>query len=255
MNALPPDIDAIADELLGAGAEAVVLSGSWARGAATAESDVDLYALGTGPAYRLERRAGLLWSLSWRSVAEERAAFDDPRAAGIVVPAWRAARLLRDPHGVAAALQTEARAWTWARLPVESRGRWAAEELTGYAEEVHKLVNNAARGRWQVAAVQRAVLALRLAPLLAPLLEIMCDSEDALWEAVGAELGAEWCAAQAAALGSGGEALDTSCAAALTLFSLAAEVVDPWLDVRQRAVVAHALALALAARRRPGKRV
>jgi hypothetical protein len=235
---------AVAEELERAGAQAVVLSGSLARGAASPESDIDLHAIGDGPAYVLFRRDGQLVSVSWHTRAAQRAALDDPALVGYLVPAWRRARLLRDPHGIAAALQTDARAWNWSRIDATRRVAWVAEEFTGYAEEVHKLVTNRARGRWRVAGVQRAVLALRLAPLLAPYLELLYESEDDVWDLVAAQLGSQWASAQSAALSEGGETLETACEAALELFGLAARLLAAHFDARQLGVVAHACAFA-----------
>jgi hypothetical protein len=236
--------ESVARELERAGAGAVVLTGSHARGDAESTSDLDLHALGEGPDYLLARRDGYLVSISWRTLEQQRAAFEDPGQVGYVIPGWRGARLLRDPHGVAAALQAEARAWDWARMPATRRDAWAAEELTGYAEEAHKLISNRARGRWRVASVQRAILGLRLAPLLAPHLELLCESEDQVWELVAERLGPAWTRAQAAALSEGAETLAEACDAALELFGLAARELAEHFDSRQRAVVAHACALA-----------
>ena len=239
----PPVAREVADELSAAGAEAVVLTGSHARGMAMAESDLDLQALGDGPNYRLERRGGVLVSVSWRPTAAHRAGFDDPGQAWRLVPAWRRALLLHDPAGVAAALQREALAWDWPCIGAPRRDAWAAEELTGYAEEVHKLVNNLGRHP-RVAAVQRSVLALRLAGVLAARFELLVESEDELWDSIDARMGGAWARAQSAALGEHGESLDASCVAALELFALAARELAPGLDERQRAVVAHACRLA-----------
>jgi hypothetical protein len=235
---------AVAEELERSGAQAVVLSGSHARGTAGPESDIDLHAIGPGPAYTLLRRAGYLVSVSWHTLEAQRAALDDPALVGFLVPAWRRARLLHDPHGVAAALQADASAWDWTRISAALRAGWAAEELTGYAEEVHKLVSNRAEGRWRVAGVQRAVLALRLAPLLAPFLRLLYESEDEVWDAVAAHLGPDWARAQAAALFEGGETLEAASDAALELFGMTARLLAQHFDARQRAVVAHACALA-----------
>jgi hypothetical protein len=95
-----------------------------------------------------------------------------------------------------------------------------------------------------VAGVQRAVLALRLAPLLAPYLELLYESEDEVWDLVASRLGPEWARAQAAALSEGGETLEAACEAALELFGLTAGLLAEQFDARQRAVVAHACALA-----------
>jgi len=230
---------AVARELAAEGAEAVVLMGSWVRGDAHRESDLDVNAIGRGTFYRLERRGPFLVSTSWRTAAAWRKTFRDPASVGGAIPGWRRARILYDPRGVARALKDAARQWTWAILG-DRADAWVAEEITGYAEEAHRLVGNLATRRPWAAAVQRSVLALRMAPILAVRHRILYETENRLWDLVAAKMGTRWRRAQGAALGVGGESLRVGCVAALELFVLAARDVKPLLDHRQTAVVAHA---------------
>jgi hypothetical protein len=224
-------------------AEAVVLMGSWVRGDANRESDLDVNAIGRGTFYRLDRRGSFLVSTSWRTAAAWRRTFRHPVSVGGAIPGWRRARILHDPRGVARALKDDARRWTWAILGGRADA-WVAEELTGYAEEVHKLVANLALRRWWAAAVQRSVLALRMAPILAVRHRILYETENRLWDLVAVKMGPRWRGTQSAALGVGGESLREGCEAALELFVLAARDVKPLLDHRQMTVVAHACRLA-----------
>lgn len=75
------------------------------------------------------------------------------------------------------------------------------------------------------AAVQRDLLALRLASILAVHHRLLYGSENILWEQVGERMSEEWRRAQAAAFNTAGESLETSCAAALRLFRLATDSV------------------------------
>ena len=233
----------LADELIEAGAQAVILVGSQARGDAHAHSDIDLLALGDGPGYRLVRRDGHLIALTWQTAAACRESFTQPFAVGSVVPGWRGAVLLRDPAGQAAVIQAEAQRWTW-DMVAGSVDALVAEEVTGYGEEVHKLVGALAGGKSLLAAVQRDVLALRLGPIMALHHRLLYDTENRLWELVAARMGARWSAAMKRAFGLGSERFDETCAAALELYSLAAAEVWPLFDERQRAVVEHACCLA-----------
>lgn|GEM_PF-5831585 len=112
-----PDLEevlqVVADDLMESGAQAVVLRGSWVRGDALPESDVDLVVIGDGPPYLLERRGAYLISFDFVSAESWREMFHDPREVGGVIPGWRKARILRDPEGIPAALQAESNAWTW----------------------------------------------------------------------------------------------------------------------------------------------
>jgi hypothetical protein len=96
-------------------------------------------------------------------------------------------------------------------------------------------------GERTTASVQRSLLALRLAPVMALKRRLLYNSENQLWNILARELGAAWTEAQSDALGLGGESVEASCTAALRLFALAADEVRPLLDERQLAVVEHAL--------------
>jgi len=229
----------LARSLADAGARAVALVGSHARGDASAESDLDLALIGEGPHYRLEVHDGVLVSLGWASAEEQSRRLYDPAYLGTHVPGWRTAVLLHDPEGLAAAIKQEAAAWQWEHVADRCRG-WVAESITGYAEEVHKLVASLRRGEATTAAVQRLVVALRLASVVALHRRILYASENRLWDLVARELGTEWADAQTAALGIRGESLEESCRAAVRLFDLAVDEVRPLLDSRQLAVVEHA---------------
>lgn len=228
----------IVGELVADGAEAVVLAGSHARGEATQLSDVDLYVIGDGPRYRLRAVDDLLLSISWRSEAEEREALRRPSSVGGAVPGWRGARILHDPAGIAAALQADARAFDWSSVATGCDA-WVAEQVTGYAEEVLKLVAARRSGDGLVAAVQRSILALRLPMVMAVHHRLLYDSENRLWRLVAEAAGEPWASAQAEAL-RGGEP-HVADEAALRLYALAAEAVRDLLSRDQRAVVELAL--------------
>ena len=233
----------VADELIDSGAKAVVLRGSWVRGDALPESDVDLVVIGEGQPYLLARRGAYLVSYDFVSAERWREMFHDPREVGGVIPGWRNARILRDPERIAAALQAKAIAWTWDSLE-RACDAWVAEKFTGWSEEVHKLVNAFAAGRMSAAAVQRNLLATHLAPILAVHLRILYESENYLWDIISEPMGGEWGAAQSQAFGVNGEDFEATCRAALRLFVLAAREVDGLLDDRQRGVVQYAVGLA-----------
>ncbi len=229
-----------------AGAEAAVLVGSHARGDAGPDSDVDVLAVGPRTfSFRLERRGGLLVSISSRLPEAYRREMADPGSVGTAVPGWREAVVLHDPEGKAGALIEEAKAWTWESLERRCDG-WVAEEITSLAEEVHKLAAALRAGHRTTAAVQRSILAVRLAPIMAVHHRILYGSENRLWDLVADAMGEEWRQAQSAAFGLRfglrGEPFEETCRAALRLYSLAADEAHAPLDERQHKVVRRARA-------------
>ncbi|MBI5946933.1 MAG: nucleotidyltransferase domain-containing protein [Chloroflexi bacterium] len=245
-DAVREPLTALVAELVAAGAETVWLAGSFARAEAGPYSDVDVGVLsGTarGPGYRLEQRGGVLFSTSWTTAEATARSFRDPAVLGAAVPGWRRAVLLHDPSGTGGRLRDEALTFSWEPVAA-SCDRWAAEQVAGYAEEVHKLCNSLHRGDSLTAAVQRNVLANRLAFALSVRHRILYDTENALWSTVASAMGEPWASEQAAAFSVGGESLEASSRAALGLYVLAASEVSALLDGRQRAVVERAVDLA-----------
>jgi hypothetical protein len=234
---------AISDRLVQQGAEAVLLFGSRVRGDAYEESDIDVHAVGRGPHYGLERCEGFLVSISWTTVKQVRRTFRNPVEVGGVIPAWRNALIICDRNGIARALKREAQEWRWESLGRQT-DRWVAEEITGYAEEVHRLVGNMQLQRISAAAIQRSVLAIHMARIMSVHLRILYDTENQLWDLVAAKMGANWEQLQSEALGEGGQSLEETCKAALQLFVSAAQEVKNLLDQRQCQVVAHACEIA-----------
>lgn len=223
------------------GAIAVVLAGSWARGDAHRGSDVDLWAIGRTPGHDLREVEGRIVSVSRKTAAELRTELRSPRWAGIVVPAWRWARILFDPRGVAHRLQNQARRFRWDAIGPQC-DRYVAASIVEWAEEAVKLTRLWADGRRESAAVQRNLLVNAMAGLLA-IDRRLLYSENELWERVAHGMGPSWHRLQARALALGGESLEASCRAALDLYRVTAEALDPRLKVRQRRVVEAACAV------------
>lgn len=230
-------------KLIKRGAEAVVLFGSWVRGDAYEESDIDIGAIGEGPDYRLEQYKGFLVSVSWMNEEQHRQDFRDPGKVGGIIPAWRNAFIVYDPKGVARRLQEEAIRWQWQHIERQT-DRWVAEEITGWAEEVHRLVGNFKLGRRSAAAVQRSALAMKIPPIMAAHLRILYETENRLWDLVSARMGEEWAHFQRAALGEGDQSFRDTCKASLWLYVMAARQVEDLLDRRQRQVVSSACKIA-----------
>jgi hypothetical protein len=231
--------DKVAPRLAARGAHAVVLVGSVARGDTHSGSDVDLVAIGDGPEYVLELVDDVLVSISWRTAAVVRERFDEPFAAGGIVPSWRNAVLLHDPNGLAGSLQRAALAWTWDRLGPQCDVA-VARDLTGWSEEVFRLVGFRAAGDRQTAAVMRAWLAWALPKTMAVHHRLLYDSENSLWSMVASSMGEDWTRDFAIAFGLERGDADL---AALAMFRAAAARVDRLLNPTQRGVVQAAVAM------------
>jgi predicted nucleotidyltransferase len=149
-------------ELVDAGAQAVILTGSHARGDAHAESDLDLRVIGDGPPEALKRHEEFLVSISWQELEKHREDLEDPSAVGTVVPGWRTCVIIHDPDGLAAKLKAEAEEWDWDRI-AEKSDEWVAHEVTDFAEEVHTLIGNLDMDQLSGAAAIRSQLAMNLA--------------------------------------------------------------------------------------------
>ena len=148
--------------------------------------------------------------------------------------------VIHDPKKLASRLIREAQEWSWA--PHERRcDVWVAEKITGYAEEVFKLISALENDRRPTASVQRALLAVNLAPVLAVHHRILYGSENRLWELISSAMGKEWSRNQAAALGAVGETFESSCTAALHLYEITANIVHGLLNDHQKEVVDHAI--------------
>jgi hypothetical protein len=234
---------AVSRRLVRQGAEAVVLFGSRVRGDAYKESDIDIHAIGRGSHYRLERNQGFLTSLAWMTAGEHRQTFKDPGKAGGIIPAWRNAAIIYDPQGIADSLKQEAKRWRWEPLSKQA-DKWVAEETTGWAEEVHRLVGNLQLRRTSAAAVQRSVLAIKMAPILAVHHRILYDTENQLWSLVSTRMGMKWTQLQSIALGESNQSFEDTCKAALQLYAIVAREVEHLLDRRQCQVVTYACEIA-----------
>jgi hypothetical protein len=122
----------VAEEVAGRlrveGARAVILVGSFVAGGLHPHSDVGLVAFGK------------------------------------VIPGWRTARILRDPHSIARRLQQAARRRRWSSISRQADRR-VADDLTLRAESVRKMLGCLAAGDRTTAAVKQAVLAIVLPPV------------------------------------------------------------------------------------------
>ncbi|MDN3242790.1 nucleotidyltransferase domain-containing protein [Glycomyces tritici] len=234
---------AIAERLaadLAPSALGIALFGSVAQGTDHPHSDIDLFlAVESGAGTEIRQVEGRMVTLSRKTLTDLEGAFTSPWEAVVAVGAWRRARLLHDPEGHLARLQARAHAWTW-DLIGPGADHWAAGELVGLAEEVHKTRGMLERGRTRAAAANRAILVLQLGYAMSVANRLVCDTENDLWDAVAAAEGPAWAAAWDAAAGITPAGHEDGCRAALALYRHAAARLATHLDGDAAAIVTTA---------------
>jgi hypothetical protein len=226
----------LADEVDPHGRAAVLLAGSWARGDAHQASDIDLWVVGRRGRDRILERDGHMVCVKFSTAADERREMRNPGRLNGAVPGWRNAKILRDPHGVAARLRSEARRFRWPPIR-KARDAYIADLLTGLAEEVAKLLRALDTGERETASIQRNLLANRMAFLWLLSQESLWETENGLWEAAGRTSGPQFRSVQRAALGTDLPSWRASCEAALRLYSLTAQSSLATLRGEQRGIV------------------
>jgi hypothetical protein len=224
----------------------VGLVGSYAHGQESKYSDVDvdIYAnqFPENPydRYTLRYWDNKLISLKYASLEDERSSLSDPRRAIWVVPGLRGMRILLDKDGSLAGLQQAAEHFDFSLLRTKA-DEFAAEQVMGCAEEVHKILNGLARSHestvlnatWglvkcmlEAVAVQRGLL-------------IVSENRyfDLIQEAVGRDT--KWTRAFRMAWGLDAHAsqYQSRGAAALTLYRLSAAMYDGLIPEKHREVV------------------
>jgi hypothetical protein len=231
---------------------AVGMVGSYARGQEAKYSDVDLdiYVSQTREKpydrYTLRYWDNKLVSLKYALLEDERAALSNPRRAIWAVPGLQGTKILLDKDGSLAELQKSAGHFDFSLLQTEA-DEFAAEQVMGCAEEVHKILNGLARshestvlyatwglvkGVLEAVAVQRGVL-------------IVSENRyfDLIQESVGRDT--KWTRAFRMAWGLDAHAsqYQSRGAAALMLYRLTTAMFDGLIPERHRDVVSNTLRL------------
>jgi hypothetical protein len=226
--------------------------GSYARGQESKYSDVDFNIFvskqpeGPYDHYTLRYWDDKLVSLSYTLLEEERAALHNPRRAIWAVPGLRGMRILLDKDGSIAALQKTAQDFDWTPLqPLANE--FAAEEIMGNAEEVHKILNGLARGHESTVLYATWGLVKNMLEAVAVQRGIMIISENRYFDLIQDSVGRDsrWTRAFRTAWG-----LDVSASqyqtrglAALNLYRFSAAMFDELIPEKHRDVVSKTLQL------------
>lgn len=230
----------------------VGIVGSYARGQEARYSDVDLdifvRKLPESPydRYTLRYWDDKLISLKYTLFDDERSALTNPNRAIWAVPGLRGMRIVLDKDGSLTALQNAAQEFDWSPLQ-PAADEFAAEEILGNAEEVHKILNGLARKHESTVLYATWGLVKNMLEAVAVQKGLMIVTEnryfDLIQEAVGRD--SAWTRAFRTAWGLD---LDDSQyqargAAALRLYCLSAEMFDHLMPEKHRGVVDRTLGL------------
>jgi predicted nucleotidyltransferase len=250
MAGIEEHIRRLTGEMIDAGTEGIVLTGSHARDEAGPFSDLDFDVFAeTAPEHlagpQLFYSGAYLVSVVTTTVAAMRAAFRDPAEAIFAVPGMRNAPVLYDRDGSIARLKGEAESFRWAPLQTDA-DRYAARRLVKNAEGVHKLLGTLVAGEDGGVAYTMAWLIRSATDAVAVHLGLMIPSVNAYFRIAGEAMGegSAWTRAHRRALGIG-EALPLRerAGAALALYVETARALDPILSGEQRDVVERAVAV------------
>lgn len=224
--------------------------GSYSRGQESKYSDVDfdifVSQLPEDPddRYTLRYWDNKLISLKYTLLDDERAALTNPRRAIWAVPGLRGMKIVLDKDGSLAELQNAAQEFDWSPLQAAAN-HFAAEEIMGNAEEVHKILNGLTRAHESTVLYATWGLVKNMLEAVAVQRGIMIVSENKYFDLIQDSMGrdSKWTAAFRTAWG-----LDPVSSqyqargmAALQLYRLSAAMFDELITEKHRDVVNHTL--------------
>lgn len=228
------------------------ISGSYARGQESRYSDVDFdIFVNRLPENPYDRYTMRYWddkliSLKYTLLEEERSALNDPQRAIWAVPGLRGMKILLDKDGSMAELQKAAHEFVWSPLqPVADV--YAAEQIMGNAEEVHKILNGLAREHESTVLYASWGLVKNMLEVVAVQRGILIISENRYFDLIQDSLGRDsaWTRAfrRAWGLDPQGSGYRQRGAAALTLYRLSAEMFEGLIPEKHHKVVSTTLRL------------
>lgn len=252
MTLSDPFIQSVLEKIDSPDVIGVGIVGSYARGQEGKYSDVDVDIFVSRlpdsdyDRYTLRYWDGKLVSLKYALLDDELAALTDPRRAIWAVPGLSGMNIILDKDGSLTELQKMAQKFDFSLLqPLADE--FAAEEVMGCAEEVHKILNGLARGHESTVLYATWGLVKCMLEAVAVQRGIMIVSENRYFDLIQDSVGRDtkWVSAFRTAWG-----LDSTSsqyqwrgAAALKLYRLTAAMFDGLIPAKHRDVVKNALRL------------
>jgi hypothetical protein len=245
-----PVIQAVLEKIDSPDVIGMGMVGSYARGQESKYSDVDFdiftSRLPENPydRYTLRYWQGKLLSLKYTLLDDERAALTNPRRAIWAVPGLRGMKIVLDKNGSLAELQKTAQAFDWSPLQ-PAADEFAAEEIMGNAEEVHKILNGLAHAHESTVLYAAWGLVKNMLEAVAVQRGILIVSENRYFDLIQDSAGrdSEWTGAfrRAWGLDPGSSQYQARGMAALQLYRLSAAMFDGLIPGKHRDVVDHTL--------------
>ena len=230
----------------------VGIVGSHARGQESKYSDVDVDIFvhelpeNAYDRYTLRYWDNKLVSLKYTLLEGERSALINPRRAIWAVPGLSGMKILLDKDGALAELQQAAQHFDFSLLQTEA-DEFAAEEVMGCAEEVHKILNGLARGHESTVLYAIWGLVKNLLEAVAVQRGLMILSENRYFDLIQDSVGRDtkWTSAFRTAWGldSTSSQYQSRGVAALKLYRLTAAMFEGLIPEVHREVIKRTLTL------------
>ena len=252
MSLTSPFIQSVLEKIDSPDVIGIGIVGSYARGQEAKYSDVDFdiftSSLPENPydRYTLRYWDNKLISLKYTLLNDERSALSNPRRAIWAVPGLRGMKILLDKDGSMTDLQKAAHEFDWSPLQ-PAADEFAAEEIMGNAEEVHKILNGLARNHESTVLYATWGLVKNMLEAVAVQRGLMIVSENRYFDIIQNSMGhdSKWTSAFRTAWGLdyASSQYQTRGTAALKLYSLTAKLFDALIPEKHRNVVNATLRL------------
>ena len=252
MTLSDPFIKSILEKIDSPDVIGVGIVGSYTRGqeGRYSDVDVDIY-VSKLPENEYDRYTLRYWdnklvSLKYALLEDERGALTNPRRAIWAVPGLSGMKIILDKDGSLTKLQKMAQKFDWSLLQ-SAADEFAAEEIMGCAEEVHKILNGLARGHESTVLYATWGLVKNMLEAVAVQRGLMIVSENRYFDLIQESVGRDtkWVSAFRTAWGldSTSSQYQSRGVAALMLYRLTAAMFDGLIPEKHRDVVKQTLRL------------